>query len=200
METLVRLDGRELTIPPEIITLEGILEHVLSNELDSEREVVEVKLDGNTFSEEFPHEAMLMERDEFKVVDILTETKGNLAEMALEQLPYFISTIRKGFRTAANVLRDTYSENEGHRLVAVSAESLGALINHLHVIILSLKNGKRGELTSVYSNLTEGLADLLEEIIATQQEKDPILLADLLEFEIIPILEKLGTGVEKLLN
>lgn len=180
--------------------MEDILEHVLSHELDSEREVVEVKLDGNTFSEEFPHEAMLVEMDEFKVVDILTESKGDLAEMALEQLPYFISTIKKGFRTAANVLRDTYSENEGHRLVAVSAESLGALINHMHVIIVNLKNGKRDELTSVYSNLTESLADLLGEIITIQQERDPVLLADLLEFEIIPILEKLGRGIENLLN
>lgn len=200
MEVKVRLDGQILEVPPEIVNLEGILEHVLGNNIPTGREIVEVRLDGNVFNEEFPHEACLLTDEDFRCVDIITENSEELAAQSLKQMPYFITTIKKGFRTACEYLRDSYLETEGNKLVANSAESLGALISHFLTIIQHTKNGKSGELRAAYNDLTKGLAELIDEVITAQREYDPILLADLLEFEIIPVLDRLGEQIECIVN
>ncbi len=200
MEVMVRLDGQLIAIPPEIVNLEGLLEHVFQNSLPNGREIIEVKLDGNTFSEEFPHESALLTSEDFKIVDIITQDSGDFAELSLQQFPYFISIIKKGFRTACDYLRDGYLEKEGNKLVANSAESLGALISHFLHLIYNTKNGKSNDLKAAYNSLTGELAGLMDEIITAQKENDPILLADLLEFEIIPILDRLGARIEKILG
>lgn len=200
MESKVRLDGVLIDMPQQVVNLEGILSHILNNNISAGREIVEVRLDGSIFNEAFPHEASLLTDEDFHTVDILTEKTDELAELSLKQLPYFITLIKKGFRSACDYLRDSALESEGNRLMADSAECLGALINHFWILIQNTKNGKGDDLRSAYSDLTASLAELLDEIIIVQREYDPILLADLLEFEILPILDRLEEKIEQILN
>ncbi len=200
METQVRLDGQSLDVPSKIQTLESLLEHLMQNNLLNDREIIEVKVDNETFSESFAHEAMLIDLKEISSVDVITESKEALALATLEQFPYFIYTIRTGFRTAANLLRDYNTQQTGQEILASSADSLNHFITHFSLLLQNIKNGKSSDLTEAFNNLTIGLAELLDEILVSQQAEDPMLLADLIEYEIVPILERVGIEVERVLN
>jgi hypothetical protein len=171
--------------------LEDLIYEVMTNYTGGDKLIVEVKVNDKTFSERWPGEAKIIPLDKIVKIEFLTESIENIAVKMLETIPEQINSISEGLLNAAELYR-VADEQEANLNFVKMLTLLRDFVN----FITQLKNSNviPWEKVDVEGMDIEAhykkLIDLIDEMLEVQEDEDWILLADLIEYELTPIINK----------
>ena len=183
---MITVDGRDTGL--EIQSFEN-LEQILLEMRDGKhfdgRVIINVLVNKETFSEIYPHQAEDVESSDIESLDIVTMPTGEMAVSITRELYKVVALMDNGARRVAELFRKA-DDNEAlevyQDLIDVTRDFLGM------VGVL------RGEFnlkdTPSFTEATEELSGLFSEMLEVMENEDWILLADLLEYEFIPAVER----------
>jgi len=173
--------------------LEQIIEKVMEDERMRSRIVTDVLVNDEAFSEIYPHQAEDMEASHIKRVEIVSVPASEMAQDITRELYKVVTLMGKAGRQVADLFRQADDDQ--------ALELYGDLLD-VNRDFLSMVGVLRNEYTSDTSEEFESslsdLSSLFTEMIEIQENEDWILLADLLEYEYLPVVEKTKSMVARL--
>lgn len=175
--------------------LEDLLNKVMAEDHFGSRIVTDVLVNDELFSEIYPHQAEDIERDELEKVEIISVPKGEMAENIVLEMGKVVTLMEQGGKQVAKLFRqaedlealDTYQD-----LLEVARDFLG-MIGTLQDEF-SLRSDEN------MGSVLEEFSTLLTEMIDVQENEDWVLLADLVEYEFVPVVQKWQGVVTTLRN
>lgn len=180
--------------------LEEVLVEVADHWIPEGEQVFQVKVNGGVFSERYPRESRYIDLDTITRLEINTvsdrELAGAILQKAANQAEILIQALEKGatlFRLA--------DENEANFYFAQVLDSLRWLfqIGQLGGQVLNIDLAHHPEGSRIEDFLTR-LEGLLTEMTQVHQDGDFILLADLMEYELLPAVNEWQTILVHLNN
>ncbi|NCD24423.1 MAG: hypothetical protein EOL86_02345 [Deltaproteobacteria bacterium] len=173
--------------------LEQIIEKVMEDERMQRRVVTDVLVNNEAFSEIYPHQAEDMETASIDRVEIVSVPLIEMAQSITRELYKVVSLMSKAGQRVADSFRMADD--------AQALELYGDLIE-VNRDFLGMVGVLRGEFaldsSEEFENSLADLSSLFTEMIEIQENEDWILLADLLEYEYLPLVEKTKTIVAHL--
>ena len=191
MKTRLEVNGVERSYLEEISELENLLVFIVKKEKLEEEIIVEVKVDGEIFSENYQHQAREVQLSEVKKVEIITQTKEAFARSFLEQVPNYINNLENGFRSTARLLRDPQQEKNGFDMLTWCLATLQAFKAHIDNVNQVLEKDDRA---AGFQDFWERFDRVADKILAAQEGKDPLAIAEQLEEQMLPLLEQWRGG------
>lgn len=171
--------------------LEEVLVKIMTEDVKPGSTITTVKLNGTVYSEKTPHDAVGVAISDIKTLEINTMGEEEIAwrflENGVRQLDLLIQAAEKVselFRIA-----DEAEANEHY------AQLLESLRLFLHVVdqvkeILNLDLSAIAFENDTVEQRFEKLSEVINEMLKVQEEEDWIMLADLIEYELMPLLEE----------
>ena len=183
---LIEVDGKKIDFNlDEVSNLEELIYEVMENHVDGDRLITEVKVNDVTFSERWPGEARVIPLDKIYKIEFLTKPLDFVAEKVLEDIPNKIDEITAGLKEAAELYRVADEQEANLNFVKV-VTTLRDFINFITQLKrVNIINWENLDLEDDY----EKLIKLIDEMLDVQEDEDWILLADLIEYELTPIME-----------
>lgn len=186
MKAELTINGNKESYPEHIIDLENLILFVMNGDRKDKDIVVEVKVDGENFSEAYQHQASDMSLEDLQTVEFVMNSKEEFARKFMTQASGYIAHLQNGFRSAIELLKDSSQEEDGHDMLARSLEMLRALKCHSDNASRVLGKSSGGtELSGFWARFDE----MTEKINEAQIDVDHSLIASLLEKEMLPFLE-----------
>ena len=165
--------------------LEEILVNVMKDEKMETRIVTDVLVNEESFSEIYPHQAEDIGSELIKRVEVRSVTAGQMATDIAREMYKVVQIMSKGSQQVARLFRQ-----------ADDADALDMLQDLLDVtrdfmtMISVLRNEfcLDGDSTKFHEHTTQ-LSNLLSEMSEVLESSDWIMLADLLEYEFLPLCQ-----------
>lgn len=176
----ILIDGTETPLSGSFGNLEEVLQEILKNQISEEKIVWAVRLNGENYSEKAPHDARKIKIDDIYALEIGTTDKTEICRSFLEKGGMIFDDLRESVVKISGLFRMA-DEKEANRHFVKFLESYRDLIQMLRQSEGILKLNSQEKLAS--------LEKLSDEIIAAQEKGDWIMLADLLEYELAPLLK-----------
>lgn len=186
----------ELTI--DGANLEDMLVDIMSSHIPQGRILSEVLIDGRTYNEEMPSDAAEVDRTGIARLDLVTVPAADLAKILVESGPEHLAVISEAARKLADDFRlaDEAEANEKFTVFIQTLQDFFAFLGQtLDVLAIPLAELETDGLSAT-TKLQE-LTRILTEISVHQEDCDWILLADLLEYELEPVLRDWQTILAK---
>ena len=165
--------------------LEEILATVTQDDKMDDRVVTDVFVNNEIFSEIYPHQAEDMSCDAISSVEVRSVPAAELAVDMSAEMGKVARMMGSGARNVARLFRD-----------ASDADALELLQDLLDVtrdfmgMLSALRERYLGGADEEFTLKAEKLADLLSEMSDVLENEDWILLADLLEYEFLPLCDE----------
>jgi hypothetical protein len=165
--------------------LEVLLEKVTQSEHFQDRIVTDVLVNDEIFSEIYPHQAEDVEGDELQKVEIISVSKLEMGRQIVKEMAKVVPIMGEGAKRIADLFRQA----EDLEALDTYQDLLEVARDFLHMVgtlqeELGLSGSKNME------EVLAGFSSLLTEMIEVQENEDWVLLADLLEYEFLPLVEK----------
>ncbi len=181
---MIIIDGRPMDVNMAAFSnLEEILVQVIKDDYLERRVVTDVLLNKEPFNEIYPHQAEDIEVSEIDSLEIQTVPLNEMAVSVAEELHKVVHIMSEGSRQIAQLFRqadDAEALEMLQDLLEVTREFLGM------VGLLRYEYTTPG--TDSISDRVEAISSLLGEMIEVLENEDWILLADLLEYEFMPVV------------
>jgi hypothetical protein len=185
------INAREIAPPVDLSTLDQILKHAEDYHLPPNSIIRQINIDGRPLiSDSYPNPGEILKQVENRdKVEIFTGTVSEIAhESIVEALAYFdrIETVIPSLSSSFQI--DPGPESfENLRQLLDGFYWINILLDNLAVNFqLDLKNCLIQGI-SVQAHMEKFIA-ILKQLIDSQQKGDFVLIADLLEYEVIPII------------
>ena len=165
--------------------LEEVLANVMQDEKMDDRVVTDVFVNNESFSEIYPHQAEDMSCDNISSVEVRSVPIAELAVDMSAEMGKVARMMGSGARNVARLFReasDTDALELLQDLLDVTRDFMG--------MITALRDRYLGGADEEFTRKAEKLADLLSEMSDVLENEDWILLADLLEYEFLPMCEE----------
>jgi len=185
------LDEREITPPSDIFSLNQILKHVESVHLSPNTVVRQIWIDGSPFSiptadgvADFSLEVSQREK-----IEIFTGTVTEIARESIQDALQYLNRVE----TATPSLISSFQDSPGPE----TFEGIKQLYQGLYWLIVLLSKLKANFQIDFESTVIQGtlvsehhnkFISVLKQLIASQEKRDFVLTADLLEYEILPLV------------
>jgi len=183
---MIAVDGRDTGLQIQgFENLEQLLVKVMEDKHLAGRIVTDVMVNGEPFSEIYPHQAEDVETSEIESVEIVSMPTSEMAVNITRELYKVVTLMDHGARRVAELFRK-----------ADDGEALEVYQDLLDVTrdFMGMVGVLRGEFSlkkSVnFNESAEELSSLFSEMVEVIENEDWILLADLLEYEFIPAVER----------
>jgi len=190
MEILV--DHKKIEFEPsKVRNLEEVILKLMADKIQGNNVITAVRLNGEFYSEKIPHDASKVPIRDIQTLEIETMSTEEVAWHFLIQSGKQLDRLMENAKQVSELFR-VADETEANEQYAIFLESLRLFIQMLNEVqaILNLdlaaipyQNGTIE--TKVHTLL--GLADQMHKV---QEEEDWVMLADLLEYELAPLLEE----------
>lgn len=191
---MIIVDGRQIELNiADYANLEELLSAIIANGDLNGRIVTDVLLNGENFSEIYPHQAEDKTLVGVESVEIKSEPAREMAVKMSAELEKAAVLMTNGARNVAKLLRegrDSEALELFQDLLDVTRDFMG-LLTHL-------KDGYLGGADQEFVDRTEAFSNLLSEMSEVLENEDWMLLADLLEFEFTPACERWRVTGEQL--
>ncbi|NCC23597.1 MAG: hypothetical protein EOM25_00155 [Deltaproteobacteria bacterium] len=180
------IDGRQADVNVKsYANLEEVLQNTVEADYFKDRVVTDVLLNGEAFSEIYPHQAEDIEIEEVDRVEIVSVPSVEMAVDITRELYKVITLMENGGRHVADLFRqadDAEALETYQDLLDVMRDFLGM------ITLLRQQYAASGSLG--IETAGKELTELFSEMIEVQENEDWILLADLLEYEFLPAVGK----------
>jgi cell fate (sporulation/competence/biofilm development) regulator YmcA (YheA/YmcA/DUF963 family) len=172
-----------------INNLEEILINLSDTSIPPNHLVGSVMINGNEFSEVFPGQAKEIAAVNINDLDIETVSFEKFAEAAIKDSAFFVKNIIASVNKTAELFR-IYDETEANEKMAQIIDPLRALVVFINSTRVDLKWDFENDQIDGHPIVKdwEKLHGVIDELKLTQEEGDWILYADLLEYELVPVL------------
>ena len=183
---MIIIDGRQSKMEiGNFANLEEILVGVMQNENMDSRIVTDVLVNEEAFSEIYPHQAEDIGSEFIKSVEVRSMPVGEMAANIAREMYKVTQIMSNGARHVARLFRQ-----------ADDAEALDMLQDLLDVTrdFMNMIGVLRNEFcldsdSRAFNESAEQLSSLLTEMSEVLESSDWILLADLLEYEFLPLAQ-----------
>ena len=187
----VWLDQKPLNIPLSGATLQDILSDLINNHLGGLRTLREVKVNGAPYEQAAMGQPTSVFRTQISRLDVETQDIREVALHFMSNADIYLRTIAASSERVAEMFRvsDEREANEHYlrtldslqlfmQVLATSRDAFNLNFNRL------LADGSWPEMH------LERLLSLIKEMLAAQEEEDWILLADLLQYDLVDALRR----------
>ena len=187
----ILLDQQSTAIEESSVNnLEEILVKVMSDLIKPGQVITTVKLNGEVYSEENPHDAVRISLSDIETLEIDTMATDEIAWRFLDSGVEQVDMIIQGAQKISELFRIA-DESEANEEYANFLESLRLFLQ----MVAEVKAILNLDLASAFKGRTvedrvEKLSEMMDQMLHVQEEEDWIMLADLLEYELIPLLEE----------
>ena len=196
MKPLCEINGVEKNYPDGLVNLEEMLLCMMEKEVPKKELVLEVRVDGKTYSEAYENQAREVDLRTIEKIEITTQTQEDFARDSMIEASTYLDHLERGFGMSARLLRSPGQREQGHDMLARSIEALQAFKFHMDQVndLLKPAIGEGGE-----GAFWERFDQLADRIITLQEGEEIEGVAGLVENELLPFLEtwkeKIGKGI-----
>ncbi|XPV77201.1 MAG: hypothetical protein ACNI27_04575 [Desulfovibrio sp.] len=183
---MIVIDGQQHSIPVQgLENLEQIFDKVMEDGHLQGRIVTNVILNDEDFTEIYPHQAEDIAIDEVHSVQI--ETTGT-AEMAFE-VSQELSKVLKLMAAGGTQVAEAFRRADDAEALDIYQDLLDVTKDFV-AMVSTLRSGFSLNDHESFVSSCDSFSDLFTEMTEVLENEDWILLADLLEFEFLPAVEK----------
>lgn len=177
----------------QFANLEQIIEKVMEDNRMQNRVVTDVLVNNESFSEIYPHQAEDVEAAMISQVEFRTISAVEMAQNVTRELYKVVTLMGHGGRQVAELFRQA---DDGQALELYT--DLLEVNRDFMTMVSVLRNEFAVQASADLESSLEGLSSLFSEMIEIQENEDWILLADLLEYEYLPLVDKTKTIIAQL--
>jgi hypothetical protein len=182
------VDGKLFDLVENEIEVVSDVVAKVSSELGREKRIIKVTLDGSEITGN--SEGHLKKVENVENIDITTGNASDLAMETIESITEFHQSLIAEYKKASDEFRIGNSE-KSNKILADCMDGMKIFIRTT-TSVASLLDINYSEIVVGDQNLnviTEKFSEILDEMIQAQTDRDEILSADLIEYELIPLLE-----------
>lgn len=173
--------------------LEQIIEKVMADTSMHSRIVTDVLVNNEAFSEIYPHQAEDMEASYIDRVEIISVHTSEMAQSITRELYKVVSLMA----TAGRQVADLFRQADDAQALELYSDLLEVNRDFMNMVGV-LRNEFVANSAMDFDVSLGDLSALFSEMIEIQENEDWILLADLLEYEYLPLVEKTKAIVAQL--
>jgi hypothetical protein len=183
---MIVIDGKQYDIGAQNFeNLEQVFTKVVEDGHLEDRIVTDVMINNEPFTEIYPHQSEDIEMSEVETVEIRTMATDEMAVEITLELYKVVNIMAEGGKHVAELFRQA----DDAEALETYQDLLEVIRNFLRMIGVlrdeySLKDSQE------YDKSAEELKDMFTEMSTVLENEDWILLADLLEYEFLPAVEK----------
>lgn len=181
------------TLPVDLSHLRNLEEALLElNEryIPDGQQLFQVEVNGQFFTERYPRESRYVTLGEVSRLDLKTVSDEDLARSILSNAAQQVETLVQALEKSAALFR-LAAEDEANHYFAQVLEALRWLLQTgegaCQVLAVDLNEMTSPQIGDV-SDFLKRFQDLLDEMLQVYEEEDYILLADLMEYELLPMV------------
>lgn len=183
---MIIIDGNKTDIDlNNFSNLEEVLVYASSDALLENRVVTDVLLNQEAFSELYPHQAEDISTNDINTVEIRSMPLGEMAYNITEELLKVSNIIATGSRQVAQLFRKG-EDDEALELF----QDLIDVIRDFMIMVSVLRTDFVVTNDNLFADASEQIASLLNEMTESLEQEDWFMLADMLEYELIPTCER----------
>jgi len=166
--------------------LQQILQEIGEKQLGNNRIIWSVKVNGNPYHEQSPHDAMKVAAADIRTLEIGTMDDTEICEAFIQNGGVIADCLCRGTEKVSELFRleDEGTANKHYGDLLESCRGFFSMLHHTQEV---LKMGGTANHYSVEDHLAS-VNKLFEIMFKAQQNEDWIRLADLLEYELSPLL------------
>ena len=185
----VLLDHKPFAAPLTGATLQDILVDLMNNHLGGERTLREVKVNGHPYEEAAMGLPTNILRAHIGVLEVETQDARDVAMHFLSQAGVYLRTIILSSEKVAEMFR-TSDEREANEHYLRTLDSLQLFMQVLNTARATLNlDFKRNLPDNTWPDMhLEKLSGLVQEMLIAQEQEDWILLADLMQYDLVEAL------------
>jgi hypothetical protein len=182
---MIFIDGRNTKMKvSNFANLEEILVKLMEDETMDNRIVTDVLVNDEAFSELYPHQAEDIDASDIQKVEIRSVSMATMAADVTGELYKVITLMTVGARRVAQEMRQA-EIGSGLEVLQDVVDVTRNFLTTFSILREEFSIHREHELLP----LTTKLSDLLEEINDVLAQEDWILLADLAEYEFLPVCD-----------
>lgn len=183
---MIVIDGQQSGLSiNNFSNLEDILVKVMGEDCLDNRVVTDVRVNDETFSEIYPHQAEDVSASDIKSVEIISVPVPEMAVNITRELYKVVNLMGEGGRRVADLFRqadDGEALEMYQDLLDVTRDFLG--------MIGILRNEFSLKEHASFNEAENEFSSLFSEMIEVTENEDWILLSDLLEYEFLPAVDR----------
>ena len=156
------------------------------------QQLFQVRVNGEFFSERYPRESKYMELKEISTLDLKTIPDGEMARVILGEVVQQAGILGQAIEKSARLFRVSTEEEANHYFAQV-LEALRWLLVTWENACQVLQSDPEQPASfpgAKPASFFKGLQNLLEEMLEISEDGDYILLADLMEYELLPMVRE----------
>ena len=186
----VLLDGNEIPVSSSLGNLEEVLAKVSQDQEYADRVLWTVTLNGERYDEKKAHHAREIKVGDIRTLNIGTINQNEICQLFLQNSELILLTLRESAEKIVRLLRSG-EVKEANYLYLNFLETYHYLIYMLKLGGDSLKSNSTGETGSMIpiTEQTALLENLLKDMLDAQENEDWIMLADIFEIQVSPLLK-----------
>lgn len=183
---MIVIDGQQSVLETsQYKNLEQVLVKIMDEEQCRDRIITDVLVNDESFTEIYPHQAEDVDTGEIDKIEVITVPKKEMAINITRELYKVIRLMNEGARQVSDLFRQA----EDAEALEVYQDLLEVIRDFLGMVGLlrdefGLKNNE------MINQSMEDLSSLLSEFIEVQENEDWVLLSDLLEYELNPLVAR----------
>jgi len=172
--------------------LEEVLMELNDKFIPDGQQLFQVEVNGEFFTERYPRESRYVALGEVARLDLKTVSDADMARAILTDAASQALTLVQALEKSAALFR-LAAEDEANHYFAQVLEALRWLLQTgegaCQVLKVDLGQVCSPQLGDI-SEFLKRFQDLLEEMLQVYEEEDYILLADLMEYELLPLVQE----------
>jgi hypothetical protein len=172
--------------------LEEALVELNEKFIPSGEQLFQVQINGQFFTERYPRESRYITLGEVSTLDLKTVTDADLARGILSDAALKVETLVQALEKGAALFR-LAAEDEANHYFAQVLEALRWMLQTgegaCQVLEVDMAHASSPQIGDV-SEFLRRFQDLLDEMLQVYEEEDYILLADLMEYELLPMVQE----------
>ena len=187
----VVVDNQEVKGKESYGNLQEILQNISEEQLSDNRMVWSVKLNGTDYCEQSPHDAVNVKTGDIKTLEIGTMDDTEICESFMQNGGAIVDCLCKGTEKVSQLFRmdDGEEANKHYSNLLDSCQGFFAMLHHSEEVLKidwTISGGQGGSLGKKIVSADQ----LFDTMYKAQKDEDWINLADLLEYELSPLLEE----------
>lgn len=172
--------------------LEDVLVELHDRYLPAGQQMFQVRVNGEFFSERYPRESRYLELKDIATLDLRTISDEDMAKVILLEASQQAQILCRGIEQSARLFRVSPEDEANHHFAQVlealrwllQTGDLAARVLQVNLVEASHPGG------GGISPYLQSLQQLLEEMVEISENRDYILLADLMEYELHPMVQE----------
>ena len=172
-------------------TLEDIIVELNDKFIPQGQQLFQVHINGEFFSERYPRESRYMDLRDIGTLALKTVSDEDMARIILKEAIGQSELLTQAMEQISTLFR-LAAEDEANQYFAQVLDALRWFLQTsdkaCQILKLELEQGQSPQTVMVPAFLAK-LQELLQEMMQVSEDEDYILLADLMEYELLPMVQ-----------